>query len=597
MAAYAQLITHTPEQIEKWKEVAPTNPSRVIRALRLAPGRSTKEGDHQGDIYPALEVVKEISIEGRSGTESKAWVNLVDARLAEALCKNVTESVMFLDVLPNMPVELLEKAKKEIQSPYFRPLEILCNAACCFHYPPTKTDKKVIAALRKYWSQMMDRIWNEPENTLEPSNSHILERMVIAQMVIRLVVTDPTFLSTFYDPSDLTVQIIARHWKYSQTAEDVKLTAAMLTMFLQPDHPRHVAYVRSNDLESATSQLLSKMLVGVGPTALASKQKQTKALMASFADHLVRLSGRSASAELDFFACIISVAKKDDTEPEITNAALKSTPLWNAMFRLLKKSAKPTSETFHGQPIDPETEKTHRLYVMANVVGTTTNILHDASFEYPRECEPLIRIWANENLFGALEETIEFLVDITGMTMQLGRLAGVLETVLGQGTPALRQLFRTQFPRWRTLGTLIRHDIKRQRATGPPKPIVQGKIPPPDSNVWDHGAWQCFAALQASCIDLDTACGKRGCENIGTRLCTCEVVRYCSEGCQNKDMKDHQIMCGHMQLLEHVVGRSKNGSSSNSGPPSIEKKGSARKSAPVSSSPRVEAVENLEDLD
>lgn len=587
MEATAQIITHTPEQTMKWREIVQKEPSRVVRTLRLMPGRSTKEGDTQADIYPALEVVKEVSMEGRNGTESETWISLVDAGLADALCKNVQEMVTFLNALPGMPRELLEKTKREIYSPYFRPLEVLCNASCCFQYPPTRTDKKIIAALRKAWPEMMHRIWNEPENTLDPSNTHVLERMVVAQMAIRIIITDPSFLSIFYEPSDLTVQIIARHWKYSLTPDDTKMTAAMLNMFLQPDHPRHVAYVRSNGLDSSVSLLLSKILIGVGPTPTASKQKQAKALMAAFADHFVRLSGRAASAELDFLACIIGAAKHEQAEPEIAKAVLKSTPFWNAMFRLLKKSAKPSAEV-HGHPVDPEVEKKHRFYVMSNIVGTTTNIIHDATFENPRECEPLFRIWANENLFGALDEVMEQLVGINGMTMQIGRLTGVLDNVLKQGTPALRQLLRTQFPRWRTLSALIRHDMQRQFQAGPPQPFAPGKIPPPDSNIWDHGAWQCFCALQWSCIDLRTACGKRGCDKAATTIvCQCQVVRYCSEACQIKDSKEHNLVCGHMPLVETVNAQNKMGSALKSSPTEKEMKPATDVAGP----------DGLEDLD
>ncbi|KAG5651860.1 hypothetical protein H0H81_007140 [Sphagnurus paluster] len=511
----------------KWREIVQKEPSRVVRTLRLMPGRSTKEGDTQADIYPALEVVKEVSMEGRNGTESETWISLVDAGLADALCKNVQEMVTFLNALPGMPRELLEKTKRESDQVY----------------------------------------------------------------------------SIFYEPSDLTVQIIARHWKYSLTPDDTKMTAAMLNMFLQPDHPRHVAYVRSNGLDSSVSLLLSKILIGVGPTPTASKQKQAKALMAAFADHFVRLSGRAASAELDFLACIIGAAKHEQAEPEIAKAVLKSTPFWNAMFRLLKKSAKPSAEV-HGHPVDPEVEKKHRFYVMSNIVGTTTNIIHDATFENPRECEPLFRIWANENLFGALDEVMEQLVGINGMTsayasllsrnapepvsVQIGRLTGVLDNVLKQGTPALRQLLRTQFPRWRTLSALIRHDMQRQFQAGPPQPFAPGKIPPPDSNIWDHGAWQCFCALQWSCIDLRTACGKRGCDKAATTIvCQCQVVRYCSEACQIKDSKEHNLVCGHMPLVETVNAQNKMGSALKSSPTEKEMKPATDVAGP----------DGLEDLD
>lgn len=211
----------------------------------------------------------------------------------------------------------------------------------------------------------------------------------------------------------MTIQIIARHWKFAQTPLDTVLTASALHAMLDPDHPRLVAYIRSTGLESSVSQIISKILVGVSPTAQSSKQQQAKTLMATFAEHLIRLTGRSAADELEFLMSVISAGA---SEPELAKTLHKATPLWNAMFRLLKKSAKPATGQGSGATEDPEEEKMHRRRVIANIVGTSANTLHKLSFENREECEPLVRIWGNENLLGALEETIELLVKIPGMT-------------------------------------------------------------------------------------------------------------------------------------------------------------------------------------
>lgn len=137
--------------------------------------------------------------------------------------------------------------------------------------------------------------------------------------------------------------------------------------------------------------------------------------MATFAEHLIRLTGRSAADELDFLMSVISA---DKSEPEVAKLLPKATPLWNAMFRLLKKSAKPAPATDQGSGAteDPEDEMMHRRRIISNIVGTSANTLHDLSFKNREECEQLVRIWGNENLLGALEETIELLVKMPGMT-------------------------------------------------------------------------------------------------------------------------------------------------------------------------------------
>ena len=216
-----------------------------------------------------------------------------------------------------------------------------------------------------------------------------------------------------YEPSDLTIQIIARHWKFAQTPPDTALTASALHVMLDPEHPRLVAYIRSAGLESSVSQIISKILVGVSPTPQSSKQLQAKTLMATFAEHLMRLTGRSAADELGFLMSVISA---DALEPELAKILPKTTPLWNAMFRLLKKSAKPATGQGSGATDDTEEGMMHRRRIIANIVGTSANTLHDLSFKNKDECQSLVRIWGNENLLGALEEAIELLVKIPGMT-------------------------------------------------------------------------------------------------------------------------------------------------------------------------------------
>ncbi|RDB20304.1 hypothetical protein Hypma_012656 [Hypsizygus marmoreus] len=549
MAAYAQLITHTPEQLVKWRGLATSNPSRLVRVLGLGPGKSTREGDNQGDIYAALNVLKEITRPfDSSGAKHPAWDGLVEAGVAAMLCKNVLEMVVFLDWLPTMPKDLLEKAKKEIQSPYHLPLEILCSASCCFEYPPSSGDKKVISALRRNWAQMMDRIWNEPENTLEPSNSHILERMAVAQMTIRLIITDPSCLAIFHDPVDLTIPIIARNWRYATDAADTKTNASVLNSFFYPEHPRHVAYVRSTSALSA-SQWLSRIYLGAGPSPTSSAPRQAKAIITTFGEHFARVVGIPAHVELDFFMGLLTAANRDNTEPELAKAILKSNPFWNGIFKLLRKSGK--YEGSEGGE-EPEEGKESRMTIAANVVGTATDILHKVYLESPRESEGLVRIWTNENLFGALEETIGMLVPMPGITMQISRMTGVIGNIVIKGAPALTRVLKDQFPRWRIIGTLLKHDIMRQQVVGPPPPVSSGKLPPKDSGVWDHSAWQCVLGLQSSCFDLGKSCGKRGCGKDGMEkesCAKCKLVLYCSEACRTKDAVSHEFVCPFMVVL------------------------------------------------
>ena len=109
----------------------------------------------------------------------------------------------------------------------------------------------------------------------------------------------------------------------------------------------------------------------------------------------------------------------------------------------------------------------------------------------------------------------------------------IIELTITEGPPSLLGIFRTQFPRWRILGTLLRHDLARQQISGPPPVPISNVVAPRDSHFWDHSVWQCFASLQFKCMDK-SKCAKRGCENEGIIVCMCQSTKYCSEACKTK---------------------------------------------------------------
>jgi hypothetical protein len=153
-------------------------------------------------------------------------------------------------------------------------------------------------------------------------------------------------------------------------------------------------------------------MAGTAPSPTSSKQLQAKALFATSSTVLLLSNAGNLALQLKLLLAILEVAEKDDAEPEVPVALLKATPLWNALFRLLKKSVKP----IRADDDDPDREKAMRLQFMSNVIGLVGNTVHPASLHRPRECEGLVRIWANENLLGAFEEVIPMLVGMSGMT-------------------------------------------------------------------------------------------------------------------------------------------------------------------------------------
>ena len=55
------------------------------------------------------------------------------------------------EVASNIPLS-------QMVSPYFIPLEILCNAVVSCVLPPGPTEKKVAEEIKKQWSQIMQRV-------------------------------------------------------------------------------------------------------------------------------------------------------------------------------------------------------------------------------------------------------------------------------------------------------------------------------------------------------------------------------------------------------------------------------------------------------
>lgn len=169
-----RVITHTPEQAAQWRQLAVSDPSRVARTLALAPGQRTREGDNQNDVFPALAAVVEAARPVQGG-KNVPWERLVDAGVAEVLCNNVMNMTTTANFPPGTSQEIIEEAKRAVSSskhvyihssleicqmpsPYAAALEALRAATFNFQSPPTKTDKRVVGALKKDWNGMMTRV-------------------------------------------------------------------------------------------------------------------------------------------------------------------------------------------------------------------------------------------------------------------------------------------------------------------------------------------------------------------------------------------------------------------------------------------------------
>lgn len=123
--------------------------------------------------------------------------------------------------------------------------------------------------------------------------------------------------------------------------------------------------------------------------------------------------------------------------------------------------------------------------------------------------------------------------DITANPVQLTRIWMSIADALRDASPGLLKLLRAQFPRWKLVGFLIRHDIELQQGQKPVPP-EPGKVPAQDAQIWDHSCWQALVGLQLHDFDW-TLCARRGCGKKGAARCAqCNEVQYCGQECQKK---------------------------------------------------------------
>ena len=109
-----------------------------------------------------------------------------------------------------------------------------------------------------------------------------------------------------------------------------------------------------------------------------------------------------------------SVFNQDDSEPEFLKVAMNFAPFWNSVFRLMRRMTKEPDE--HDiQSMGGSMETARRLWFDVMSYSLMVTMLLPYPSDKSRECEQLVRIWINEGLFSALEETIDSLVTIRGM--------------------------------------------------------------------------------------------------------------------------------------------------------------------------------------
>lgn len=124
-----------------------------------------------------------------------------------------------------------------------------------------------------------------------------------------------------------------------------------------------------------------------------------------------------------------------------------------------------------------------------------------------------------------------------------------MDTALATASLALKLKLRSQFPRFKLTVAVLKKDRDNREKLAPPGPeeFVPGDVLNRSAQTWIRGIWPAMSEIQAFCYDVDTQCGRRGCEKAGTARCTsCKRVLYCGAQCQ-------KLWVNYKSIIERYV--------------------------------------------
>jgi hypothetical protein len=192
-----------------------------------------------------------------------------------------------------------------------------------------------------------------------------------------MITTEPSILNTVYGMNDPTIPIIARYWKHSTKGDlDIKFTTQFLWWILEPQHPKHVKYVREHG-SPASELLLSRIYSGVGPKPTSSAPTQASALMGTLAKHV----SQSTEVPLNFLLQL-SLEFTRIKDPVLVAATRKSGAFWSACIAVIRKMPE------EPQPVD--------VVSAMHALGLIANVTHHTQLDAPTELEPLVKLLVDQ---------------------------------------------------------------------------------------------------------------------------------------------------------------------------------------------------------
>jgi len=282
------------------------------------------------------------------------------------------------------------------------------------------------------------------------------------------------------------------------------------------------AYLRDHPKPSG-SILIPRILLGAPTPDCASS------LISVFAKFLERYRETDAYIIITILFEIIKTAHGTEHQSAILGALRESDELWDSWFLLLRVSAR-------NYGIDSAPQYVGGPSVFKPVFGIPYNIISTTSLTQ-NEREAFILQLVRAGLFDTLDETMQLLVSLPGLTEQIyGIVGSIAKAMTSNPSQNLINTLHTQFPRQRTFHALFSRWYSRDCQIRDTTTPVRFE--------WDLHAFQAMHFLDERFHD-PAVCGRRQCQAATTARCSrCKRVGYCGPGHQKEDWKEHKLVCG-----------------------------------------------------
>ncbi|KAI0356556.1 hypothetical protein OH77DRAFT_1401044 [Trametes cingulata] len=522
----------------RWKELLKSDPRRAVRALQLT-GLSAEsvEGDTAWDAVPVIEALQDVSCD----PQGQVWKRLVRAGVVGALCQCVIKfgrvTVQHDPAAPPPSKETISEMNRELNSAWYGPLAIICCAFLKCAVPPTPTEQRMVEDLKTHWREVTDRIWHDPANSLTENRRAVLERAVLAQIVMRVTCIDPSLLNIIADPADKTLAICMRNWLHASAREDCVMNASLLLLMLDPDEhlpSRWRAHFDSHPLPPAHT-LLSSILADVRSAPGEGGQETTpeqivQAIVNAATRHLPKPADQfglpDVFLELEFLRTLLRLGTKGAC-PALPRAAYKSEPLWLAITCVMRRAAREKAGRRHD----------HNVFILALNIFSGT--LQPIQMENAECANAMIRGWVIAGLLDELDEFSSVLIHEPSGPLNLTMSLYTIKACIPKLSSETLTMLRSQFPRpGMIFQLLISSTMTQEEGDSHHKVFISpGGFLRAENPMWKQGAWQTLDDI-AQTVALPGECSNRGCTKpahgptCGTRRC--KGARYCSQTCMHR---------------------------------------------------------------